>query len=364
MGSSGTFVAGVLICLIGDVILNFGVNVQKLSHLHERKLPPHERKPYVKQWRWWIGMVIFLLGNAGELIAIGLISPTITTPLGSVALISNVFFAHFLFQERLDRYTFFATALIISGAVLVTVFGVGDRSVEYSSQDIEALISETPFIAYFTVVLLLIAANLAYFLYHFRLLQGTHDKDVLHFERVSPLKRTLIQLSELTFAGLVGSQTVLFVKASSEVVKYSFAHPENNAFLRPLPYFLVLIAITSAITQVHALNVGLKHFKALYVVPVFYISWTLSSIIGAGCFFHDFADFTAANYVLFTFGIMAIFSGVVFLSLSSSAHVVGNAHGFDTNADTEDEVDLETNRRNQQHELDAEPMLYRKDSDE
>ncbi len=346
MAVSTSYVLGILICLIGDVILNLGVNIQKYSHAQNQRLPLEERHHYLTQWRWWLGMIVFLLGNLGELLALSLISPTLTTPLGSVSLVSNVIFAHLLLREAFDRSMLLATIAIIMGAVFITTSSVAGTDQEFSAADLATMLSSLQYIAYICSVAVLIAASYSFVHYQFYIRtsvphlydflqlqppysrsQRTREINADTFRLLPPNIKCFTQFCLPTFAGLVGSQTVLFVKATSSLVRYSYS-THSNQFIYPLANICLFLAVASALTQVHFMNVSLRAFNTSYVVPVFYVSWTLSSVIGAGCLFNDFADFAFFNYVAFIAGLMLVFSGVWLLS-SSPLRVHDNGHDED-----------------------------------
>ena len=52
-------------CIAGST---FGVNLQKLAHLRNEKLPPQHRQPYAKLFTWQLGMLLMVraLGTCAE----------------------------------------------------------------------------------------------------------------------------------------------------------------------------------------------------------------------------------------------------------------------------------------------------------
>jgi len=57
--------------------------------------PIDERLPYTSQPRWWIGLVLVVLGALGDFVSFGLAPQTLVAPAGSFTLVANVFFASF-----------------------------------------------------------------------------------------------------------------------------------------------------------------------------------------------------------------------------------------------------------------------------
>jgi hypothetical protein len=311
---------GVAAAVVGSVVLNLGVNMQKLSLRRNLELPLAQQRPYFRQRLWLLGMAVFLGGNLSDLVAFNFVSPAVTTPLGSVSLISNVFFGWWLLGDPVDRFLLLATAAMLLGAVLTTVFAVrGAQEEEYTAARLRARLSQGSYVAYTVCVLALAVASFVYFQRVFRYLRSRSASGrVREFSSLlSPRQLFLTRLALPTFAALVASQTVLFVKASVKLVSYSFQR--ESQLDEALTWISIGVAVLSAITQVHYLQVGLKYFSSSWIVPVFYVSWTLSSITGSGIVYRDFAHFRAATYALFALGLALIFFGVWQLSSSVAA---------------------------------------------
>ncbi|KAF9431855.1 hypothetical protein BGZ76_011615 [Entomortierella beljakovae] len=162
---------GVVITLISSTVLNLGLNGQKyaLRKHDERRVQKelemeeeHERwrrelgwseeqvqqeadrlyeekenkrgkvyrrlKPYMF-WRnifvsklWALGLAVFIIGNLGGFIALRFAPQSLTAPLGSISLISNVIIAPLINHEVLGRYDIAGIFFIVAGSVIVVVF--------------------------------------------------------------------------------------------------------------------------------------------------------------------------------------------------------------------------------------------------
>ncbi|KAF9934024.1 NIPA-like protein 3 [Mortierella alpina] len=162
---------GVIITLISSTVLNLGLNGQKYAlrkHDEKRVLKElemeeeHERwrqelgwteeqvqaevdrlyeekenrrgklyrrlKPYMF-WRaifvsklWAAGLLVFIVGNLGGFIALRFAPQSLTAPLGSISLISNVIIAPLINKEVLGRWDIAGIFFIVAGSVIVVVF--------------------------------------------------------------------------------------------------------------------------------------------------------------------------------------------------------------------------------------------------
>ncbi|KAF8926637.1 NIPA-like protein 3 [Dissophora ornata] len=162
---------GVVITLISSTVLNLGLNGQKYAlrkHDEQRVCKElemdeeHERwrqelgwteeqvqqeadrlyeekenrrgqlyrrlKPYMF-WRnifvsklWVAGLLVFIVGNLGGFIALRFAPQSLTAPLGSISLISNVIIAPLINKEVLGKWDLAGIFFIVAGSVVVVVF--------------------------------------------------------------------------------------------------------------------------------------------------------------------------------------------------------------------------------------------------
>ncbi|KAI8867989.1 hypothetical protein GQ42DRAFT_164444 [Ramicandelaber brevisporus] len=133
----------------------------------------------------------------------------------------------------------------------------------------------------------------------------------LHFPRWLILYA--LPLAYATLGGLMATLTTLFAKSLINLLSVSIVQGQNqfNSFLA---WVILIVTITTAISQVFWINKGLRRYDALLQVPVFYVVWTVFDIIGGGVYYNEFVDFTPKKYALFTTSIVIIFIGVGLLA--------------------------------------------------
>ncbi|KAF9429692.1 NIPA-like protein 3 [Podila epigama] len=191
---------GVVITLISSTVLNLGLNGQKyaLRKHDERRVQKememeeeHERwrrelgwteeqvekeadrlyeekenrrgslyrklKPYMF-WRaifvsklWTLGLLVFILGNMGGFIALRFAPQSLTAPLGSISLISNVIIAPLINKEVLGRWDLAGIFFIVAGSVMVVVFS-GIVAQDYKLCVLINLFKKTETIVYLTFI--------------------------------------------------------------------------------------------------------------------------------------------------------------------------------------------------------------------
>jgi magnesium transporter len=164
-GSSSwaTFI-GIVICLCGNIIISFALNIQRLAHERlqsssthvaappstEEQVPVLERpvsygtvllkrdeedesRGYLRSPLWWTGLVLMCLGETGNFVACnrslaattkfvdGFAPASIVAPLGTVAILCNALIAPLVFHEKFRKRDFLGIVLATAGAVTVVL---------------------------------------------------------------------------------------------------------------------------------------------------------------------------------------------------------------------------------------------------
>lgn len=267
------------------------------------------KRPYVKQWRWWCGMVLVVLGAIGDFVCFALAPQSIVTPMGSFTLVTNVIFAHFWLGEALAKRDLVGTALILTGATVAVAFGDHTETC-YTLDELMALYARPSVVAYIVVVI----ATLAFFYWVVKTCEKML-RDRKPGQPPPPEYRRFTKLHPLAYAALAGTfgaNTCLFAKSTAEIIKTSVAG-ENQMVYGATYVILAFMFLCIALEQ-HWLATGLVHFDALYVVPVFQSFFIGVSVIGGGVYFDELGSFSATQWFFFPLGVCMCLSGVLILS--------------------------------------------------
>ncbi|KAJ1720333.1 hypothetical protein LPJ53_005027 [Coemansia erecta] len=90
--------------------------------IHERiSRHKHSKTPFGSP-AWAVGLVIFILGNVVNFVALQFAPQSLVAPLGAVSLVTNVIVAPLLNKEKISLFDVGGIALIIAGCVIVVVF--------------------------------------------------------------------------------------------------------------------------------------------------------------------------------------------------------------------------------------------------
>ncbi|KAJ1892996.1 hypothetical protein LPJ66_006019 [Kickxella alabastrina] len=117
---------------------------------------------------WAIGLVIFILGNVVNFVALQFAPQSLVAPLGAVSLVTNVIIAPLLNNEKISMFDIGGIALIIAGCVIVVVFS-GIVQQDYRLCVLIQLLKAKPTVLY---LCLIFAAILAIYVFLWSIERG------------------------------------------------------------------------------------------------------------------------------------------------------------------------------------------------
>jgi len=228
---------------------------------------------------------------------------SVVAPLGTVALISNVILAPIMLKERFRMQDLMGILIAIFGAIVVVINSKSDE-VKLTPEAIWTAIKETQFIIYF-----IITVALAMFLMYLS------DK-IGH-------KTCFVDLS---LVAIFGGYTVLATKSLSSMLTMKFV----AMFTYSITYLILIVLMGTAVLQIRFLNKALKQFDSTEVIPIQFVLFTISAIIGSAVLYNDFADMDFWKFTGFFIGCILTFTGVYFIT-SSRNESEGYSHSSPNN---------------------------------
>ncbi|KAG9199337.1 hypothetical protein G6514_008593 [Epicoccum nigrum] len=243
----------------------------------------YKQKSYLKSPYWWLGIVLMTIGEAGNFLAYGFAPASIVSPLGVVALISNCIIAPFMLKERF-RWRDAAGVVVAVGGAVTVVLSANDNNPKLGPHEIWALIKRWEFLTYLGITIGVIVV-----------LMGASNK---YGE-----KNILIDLS---LVGLFGGFTALSTKGVASLLSYTLW----RVITFPVFYLLVAILVGTAVMQIKYINRALQRFDATQVIPVQFVMFTLSVILGSAILYRDFERTSGDDAGKFIGGCALTFSGV------------------------------------------------------
>ena len=246
-----------------------------------------ERPSYLKSPWWWLGIVLMTIGETGNFLAYGFAPASIVSPLGVVALVSNCVIAPLMLKERFRQRDFWGVLIAIGGAVTV-VLSAKTQEKQLGPEGLWADIKRWEFLVYVLITAVFIVA--------------------LMFASPRYGQRSI--MVDLGLVGLFGGYTALSTKGVASLLSASL----YRAFEYPILYVLVLVLVLSAVMQIRYLNRALQNFNSTQVIPVQFVLFTLSVIIGSAVLYRDFERTDVDHVLKFIFGCLLTFGGVYLIT--------------------------------------------------
>jgi uncharacterized membrane protein len=297
---------GVVLAALASVISNLGLNFQKLTHIKNSNASEQVKREYYKSSLWIIGLMMIILGSIADFAALAFGAQSIIAPLGSLTLVSNVFFAPCMLGETLTHRDLLATLAIVAGATIAVIFA-SHKDTIYGLNDLLGFYEKPRFGLY--AIFILVWIGILWTAIKYMETLRREDKNSIHYLQVVRYHR----FCYAALSGTIGAQSVLFAKCSAELLM-SWLVGGGFVFFYYQTWFVVSLMVATIFLQLKFLNEGLRHFDALYIVPVFQSFWILISVIAGLVFFGEYREMTQHQMVMFPIGIFITISGVYYLS--------------------------------------------------
>jgi hypothetical protein len=133
---------------------------------------------------------------------------------------------------------------------------------------------------------------------------------------------------------IVGGYTALSTKGVASMLSFTLW----RAFTTPVTYALLAVLIGTAVMQVKYVNNALQRFDSTQVIPVQFVMFTLSVIIGSAILYRDFEKATTDRVVKFVGGCLLTFFGVYLITSGRSR--VDNGEDEESDDEREERIGL------------------------
>ncbi|WVO22008.1 uncharacterized protein IAS62_003328 [Cryptococcus decagattii] len=355
-----TFI-GLFIVLASSVFNALGLNMTKLDHVRQQSIPKRQRKKEYMRLLWLSGMGMYIASQVfGSPLALRYLRPDWVAPLGSSSLVFNFLFAYWLVGTPVTTSDIRGTAVIILGVILIIVFSSINHGLQQSLsiERLNSLWSRPAWLAYFIMVVLFTASAYIVSLLlrsllssrasfsplaspslelptsrssspnplvkSYKKLTGIWGKferfavgklEVV-FQRTDDAKVTWLQGIGWAVAG--GSLAGLCLVFTKAVVKIMWlpGHP----LVHPSALISLLLVILTAVLQIVCLNRAIVCADTVVVVPLFYAGYTVFGFVNSLVFYDEIKQYARWVLIVVFLSIAVLISGVVLLSLKSSAN--------------------------------------------
>jgi hypothetical protein len=262
---------------------------------------------YLRDPYWWLGQVLITVGEMGNFLAYGFAPASIVSPLGVVALVSNCVIAPIFFKEVFRQRDFWGVLIAVTGAVTV-VLSAKTEETKLGPHEVWDAITTMEFEIYMGVscslILLLMWLSPRYG-------NRTILIDLGLVGLFGMLVRSWFIEGRSSPANLeAGGYTALATKGVSSMLSSTLL----GAFTTPVTYVLAFVLLFTAIMQVRYVNKALQRFDSTQVIPIQFVLFTLSVIIGSAVLYRDFERTTLEQATKFVGGCLFTFFGVFLIT--------------------------------------------------
>lgn len=291
----------------------------------------YKQKSYLKSPYWWVGIILMTIGETGNFLAYGFAPASIVSPLGVVALISNCMIAPFMLKEPFRWRDALGVVIAVGGAVTV-VLSASDNNPKLGPGEIWDLITTWEFETYLgitigVIAVLMVASN-----------KYGAKNILIDLGLVGLFGMNLCAFLINIMLTLLGGYTALSTKGVSSLLSYTLW----RVITFPVFYLLVAILIGTAIMQIKYVNRALQRFDATQVIPVQFVLFTLSVILGSAVLYRDFERTSGEDAGKFVGGCAMTFLGVWFVTTGRPRRQ--NDDDEDREPESDDAINLSVDR--------------------
>ncbi|KAK4161089.1 magnesium transporter NIPA-domain-containing protein [Cladorrhinum sp. PSN259] len=258
---------------------------------------------YLKNFYWWAGMILMILGEGLNFAAYAFTDAILVTPLGALSVVITTILSAIFLKERLSMVGKVACFLCIVGSVVI-VMNAPQSSAVKNIQEMKDYVIHPLFLSY-TGVVIVGSAITAFWL-------GPK------YGR----KNMLVYISICSWVG--GLSVVATQGLGAAIIAQAGGTPQFNQWFL---YVLLVFVISTLLTEIIFLNKALNLFNAALVTPTYYVYFTSTTIISSAILFRGFKG-TPTSIITVVLGFLTICSGVVLLQLSKSAKDVPDTAVF------------------------------------
>ncbi|KAG8070731.1 hypothetical protein GUJ93_ZPchr0006g44869 [Zizania palustris] len=244
---------------------------------------------YLYEPLWWLGMITMILGEIANFAAYAFAPAVLVTPLGALSIIVSAVLAHFVLKEKLHMFGVVGCILCVVGSIGIVLHAPKEREID-SMKEIWHLATEPGFVVYSCVAVVAVL-----FLIFWVVERSGHRKMLVY----------------IAICSTMGSLTVISVKAVAIALKLSFSG--SNQFIYIQTWFFIVVVIICCLVQLNYLNKALDSFNTAVVSPVYYVMFTILTIVANMIMYKDSFSRDATQIATQLCGFVTIVAGTFLL---------------------------------------------------
>lgn len=253
---------------------------------------------------------MFLVANIlGSSIQISTLPLPVLSTLQAAGLVFNSICATIILHEPFTRWSFYGTALVTGGAVLIAIFGA-IPSPAHDLAELLVLMARRPFIIWMILQALFVVAIAVVMDVVNAVSNLSHNS---RFRLVRGIVYGVI-------SGILSAHALLFAKSAVELLIKTASG--KNQFTRWQSWMILLALVALALCQLYYLHRGLKLVSTSVLYPLVFCVYNIIAILDGLIYFDQTGLISPLRACLITLGTVILLSGVLALSwrLSEEQH--------------------------------------------
>ncbi|CZT51388.1 probable DUF803 domain membrane protein [Rhynchosporium secalis] len=247
---------------------------------------------YLKSPIWWAGILALAAGEVANFAAYAFAPAILVTPLGALSVLIGAVLGSYFLKEELGTLGKLGCAICLIGSVIIVLHAPPDKEIQTIDEILHYAIQ--PGFLIFCFAVAVFAVTMIY--------------------KVAPKHGKKNPLVYLSICSTVGGVSVMTVKAFGIAVKLTMAG--NNQFTHPSTYVFIILCSICIMTQMNYFNKALSQFPTSIVNPLYYVTFTTSTLTASFILYGGFNTSDAVNTISLLCGFLVIFAGVYLLNIS------------------------------------------------
>jgi len=285
---------GLALAVTGTLAIgtSFVITKKGLMDAEERHGFEGEGFPYLKTPLWWAGIISLIIGEIANFAAYAFAPAILVTPLGALSVLIGAVLGSYFLKEALGTLGKLGCAICLIGSVIIVLHAPPDKEIKTIDEILHYALQ--PGFLIFCIIVAVFAVVMIY--------------------KVAPKHGKKNPLVFLSICSTVGSVSVMSVKAIGIAVKLTF--DGNNQFTHPSTYVFIILTVVCILTQMNYFNKALSQFPSAIVNPLYYVTFTTSTLCASFILYGGFNTVDAVNTLSLLCGFLVIFTGVYILNIS------------------------------------------------
>ncbi|KAM0789325.1 hypothetical protein ACM66B_000161 [Microbotryomycetes sp. NB124-2] len=287
-------VIGVLLAVGSGLFIGSSFVIKKKGLLASQRksgAAAGEGHQYLKNWVWWLGMLLMILGEVLNFVAYAFADAILVTPLGALSVVVCAILSSIFLKEKLTFFGKLGCLLCILGATIVALNGPQEQTATTIAQ-FKKLFLAPGFLAWGSIV---IAASLVLMFWAVPRYGKTHM--LVHISICSLIGG----LSVACTSGL-GASILTSIRGDNQVKNWFF-------------WFLVAFVVVTLLTEINFLNKALELFNTAMVTPTYFVLFTGCTLVTTAILNQGFKT-SPENIGTVVLGFLVICCGITLLQLS------------------------------------------------